>query len=65
MIASRSNGVDWIALLAGPATKGEETLLIQSDLITRAAGMTNEQVAQESRLRSPVVQLGSDGKGSC
>ncbi|HEY2822937.1 MAG TPA: alpha/beta fold hydrolase [Candidatus Acidoferrum sp.] len=46
MIASRSNGVDWIALLAGPATKGEETLLIQSDLITRAAGMTNEQVAK-------------------
>ena len=31
---------------AGPATKGEETLLIQSDLITRAAGMTNDQVAK-------------------
>ncbi|MGC1905105.1 MAG: alpha/beta hydrolase [Candidatus Acidiferrum sp.] len=46
MIASRSNGVAWIAVLAGPATKGEETLLIQSDLITRAAGMTNDQVAK-------------------
>ena len=46
MIAARSSNVHWIALLAGPATKGEETLLIQSDLITRAAGMNNEQVAK-------------------
>jgi pimeloyl-ACP methyl ester carboxylesterase len=46
MISSRSANVDWIAVLAGPATKGEETLLIQSDLITRAAGMNNEQVAK-------------------
>ena len=35
-----------LSVLAGPATKGEETLLMQSDLITRAAGMTNEQVAK-------------------
>ena len=46
MIASRTANVDWIVVLAGPATKGEETLLIQSDLITRAAGMNNEQVAK-------------------
>jgi uncharacterized protein len=46
MIAARSANVDWIAVLAGPATKGEETLLIQSDLIARAAGMNNEQVAK-------------------
>ena len=46
MISSRSANVNWIAVLAGPATKGEETLLIQSDLITRAAGMNNEQVAK-------------------
>jgi hypothetical protein len=46
MIASRSSNVNWIAVLAGPATKGEETLLIQSDLITRAAGMTSDQVAK-------------------
>lgn len=45
MIAARSSDIAWIVLLAGPATKGEETLLLQSDLITRAAGMTNDQVA--------------------
>jgi len=46
MIASRSTEVSWIVILAGPATKGEETLLLQSDLITRAAGMTSDQVAK-------------------
>jgi uncharacterized protein len=46
MIASRSGEVAWIVLLAGPATKGAETLLLQSDLIARAAGMNDEQVAQ-------------------
>jgi uncharacterized protein len=46
MIASRSGDVSWIVILAGPTTKGEETLLFQSDLITRAAGMTNDQVAK-------------------
>jgi pimeloyl-ACP methyl ester carboxylesterase len=45
MIASRSSNVAWIVMLAGPATKGAETLLLQSDLIARAAGMTDEQVA--------------------
>jgi uncharacterized protein len=46
LMASRSPDVAWIVILAGPATKGEETLLLQSDLITRAAGMTNDQVAK-------------------
>jgi uncharacterized protein len=46
MIALRSKEVSWIVILAGPATKGEETLLLQSDLITRAAGMTSDQVAK-------------------
>ena len=46
MIASRSSDVAWIVLLAGPATKGAETLLLQSDLIARAAGLTDEQVAK-------------------
>jgi uncharacterized protein len=46
MIASRSRDAAWIVLLAAPATKGEETLLLQSDLIARAAGMTTDQVAK-------------------
>jgi pimeloyl-ACP methyl ester carboxylesterase len=46
LIASRSTDVAWIVMLAGPATKGAETLILQSDLIARAAGMTDEQVAK-------------------
>lgn len=46
LLAARSTDVSWIVILGGPATKGEETLLLQSDLITRAAGMTTEQVAK-------------------
>jgi pimeloyl-ACP methyl ester carboxylesterase len=46
MIASRSSDVAWIVMLAGPATKGEQTMLLQSNLITRAAGATDEQVAK-------------------
>jgi len=46
MLASRSSDVAWIVMLAGPATSGEQTMLLQSDLITRAGGMTDEQVAK-------------------
>jgi uncharacterized protein len=45
-IAAHSDDVAWIVLLAGPATKGEDTLLQQSELVARAAGMEDEQVAR-------------------
>jgi fermentation-respiration switch protein FrsA (DUF1100 family) len=45
LIAARSQDVPWIVLLAAPATKGEETLLNQSELIARAGGLSDEQVA--------------------
>jgi uncharacterized protein len=34
----------WVVLLAAPATKGEDTLLNQSDLIARAGGLSDAQV---------------------
>jgi pimeloyl-ACP methyl ester carboxylesterase len=46
MIASRSSDAAWIVMLAGPATNGEQTMLLQSNLIARAAGATEEQVAK-------------------
>jgi uncharacterized protein len=45
LLAARSPDVPWIVLLAAPATKGEETLLRQSELIARAGGLSDEQVA--------------------
>jgi len=44
LIASRTKDVAWIVLLAAPATFGEETLLNQSELIGKAADLTDEQL---------------------
>ncbi len=44
-IAARSESIPWIVLLAAPATKGEDTLLNQSELIARAGGLGDAQVA--------------------
>lgn len=44
-IAAHSTTIPWIVLLAAPATKGEDTLLNQSELIARAGGLSEAQVA--------------------
>ena len=46
MVAAHSNEVRWIALLAGPGVKGEDILLKQSELISRAAGLGESQIAR-------------------
>jgi uncharacterized protein len=43
-LASQSNDIPWIILLAAPVTKGQDTLLNQSELIARAAGMDDAEV---------------------
>jgi len=43
-LAATSEDLSWIVLLAPPATKGEDTLLNQSDLIARAGGLADAQV---------------------
>ena len=43
-LASQSKDIPWIILLAAPVTKGQDTLLNQSELIARAAGMDDTQV---------------------
>ena len=46
IVASRSNDVAWIVLLASPGLKGEDILLLQSEAILKAAGVDEGQVAQ-------------------
>ena len=46
LIAARGDDVCWMVLLAAPARNGELTLLQQSELIARAGGMTDTQIAQ-------------------
>jgi uncharacterized protein len=46
MVDSNSENVAWIVLLAGPGMKGEDVLLLQSELILRAAGVNDGEVAR-------------------
>jgi pimeloyl-ACP methyl ester carboxylesterase len=48
-IAARSTDLDWLVLLAAPATSGEQTLLRQSELIARTGGLPEEQIAQSQQ----------------
>ncbi|HTZ47064.1 MAG TPA: alpha/beta hydrolase [Verrucomicrobiae bacterium] len=43
-VAVSVHDVSWLVLLAAPGTKGEDTLLNQSDLIARAGGLSDAQV---------------------
>jgi pimeloyl-ACP methyl ester carboxylesterase len=46
LIAAHSSDVVWIVLLAGPGLKGEDTLLLQSELILKTAGVDDDQIAK-------------------
>jgi pimeloyl-ACP methyl ester carboxylesterase len=46
MLATHSQTVTWIVLLAAPGLKGEDVLLLQSELILRAAGVNDGEVSR-------------------
>jgi fermentation-respiration switch protein FrsA (DUF1100 family) len=46
LVATNSPTVAWIVLLAAPGLKGEDVLLLQSELILRAAGVNDGEVAR-------------------
>jgi uncharacterized protein len=46
MVATHSQTVTWIVLLAAPGLKGEDVLLLQSELILRTAGVNDGEVAR-------------------
>lgn len=46
MIASRTSDVAWVVLLAAPGLKGEQIMLLQSELILKAAGFDDERIAK-------------------
>jgi uncharacterized protein len=43
-LATHSSDIAWLVLLAPPATKGEDTLLNQSEMIGRAGGLSEPQL---------------------
>lgn len=46
MIASRSADLAWIVLLAAPGLKGEQVMLLQTELILKAAGFDEDHIAK-------------------
>jgi uncharacterized protein len=46
IVASRSTDIAWVVLLAAPALKGEDILLLQSELIMKVAGIGEEQISR-------------------
>ena len=45
MMATRSSDIAWMVLLAAPGLKGEEVMLLQSQLILKAAGLDDDRIA--------------------
>jgi len=48
-VAARVDDLDWLMLLAAPATRGEQTLLRQSELIARTSGLPEEQIERSQQ----------------
>lgn len=46
IVASHSTDIAWVVLLAAPALKGEDILLLQSELIMKVAGIGEEQISR-------------------
>jgi pimeloyl-ACP methyl ester carboxylesterase len=44
--ATQASDANWVVLMAAPATTGERTLLRQSELLARGAGLPEEQITQ-------------------
>jgi pimeloyl-ACP methyl ester carboxylesterase len=57
MVAAHSGDVAWIVLLAGPGLKGEDTLLLQSELILKTAGVNDDQIAKTREFNKQTYAL--------
>ncbi|MGM0620940.1 MAG: alpha/beta hydrolase family protein [Bacteroidota bacterium] len=57
MVASRSEDVAFIVLLAGPGVPGEEILYEQIKLINQAAGVSEEQLEQNLKTQKAIFEI--------
>jgi pimeloyl-ACP methyl ester carboxylesterase len=48
-VAARVDDLAWLMLLAAPATRGEQTLLRQSELMARTSGLPEAQIERSQR----------------
>jgi pimeloyl-ACP methyl ester carboxylesterase len=57
MVASRSEDVAFIVLLAGPGVRGEEILYQQNDRSLKAMGMSDETINQNRQLQKNIFNI--------
>ena len=57
LVATHSNDVAWIVLLAGPGLKGEDLLLLQSEQILRAAGVNDKEISRTREFNKQTYAL--------
>ncbi|AKB18240.1 hypothetical protein MSWHS_1377 [Methanosarcina sp. WWM596] len=57
IVAVRSPDVAFIVLMAGPGLTGEEIILLQSDLISRAEGVDNETITRNNVLMKSMYSV--------
>ncbi len=57
LVAVRSSDVAFIVMMAGPGLTGEEILYLQSDLIARAEGASNETIARNEVLMKKTFSI--------
>ena len=62
MIATHSSDVAWIVLLAAPGLKGEDIMLLQSELILKGAGMDEDRIAQTREFNKKAYALARQEK---
>jgi len=64
LIAAHSSNVAWIVLLAGPGLNGEDTLLLQSELILKTAGVNDGQIDRAREFNKQAYALVRQEKDS-
>ena len=57
IVATQTKDVAFFIMLAGPGIVGEEILYEQGKLLNKAAGMTDEQAAQNTRLQETIFDI--------
>ena len=60
MVASKSEDVNFIVLLAGPGLRGDKILLLQQELIARASGTSEENLRLTKELNTEVFIMVSE-----
>ncbi len=57
IVATRSDDVAFVVMLAGPGINGENILYTQAELINKAAGMTDEQTQQNRKIQEAIFDI--------